>query len=46
MFEHFKRYPWVLEPFLYADQDHLLTSLESHVVGPAEKKAKEQTKRD
>ena len=45
MFEHFKRFPWVLEPFLYADQDQLLASLDSHVVGPAEKKAKEQTGR-
>jgi hypothetical protein len=42
MFEHFKRFPWVLEPFLYEDQDQLLTSLGSHVVGPAEKKAKDQ----
>jgi hypothetical protein len=45
MFEHFKRFPWVLEPFLYADQDQLLASLDSHVVGPAEKKAKEQTRK-
>lgn len=43
MFEHFKRFPWVLEPFLYEDQNQLLASLGSHVVGPAEKKAKEQT---
>jgi hypothetical protein len=42
MFEHFKRFPWVLEPFPYADQDQLLASLDSHVVGPAEKRAKEQ----
>jgi uncharacterized protein YjbI with pentapeptide repeats len=45
MFEHFRRFPWVLEPFLYADEDQLIGSLESHVVGPAEKKAKEQTGR-
>jgi hypothetical protein len=45
MFEHFKRFPWVLEPFLYEDQAQLLASLDSHVVGPAEKKAKEQTGR-
>ncbi len=42
MFEHFRRFPWVLEPFLYGDQDQLIASLDSHVVGPAEKKAKEQ----
>jgi uncharacterized protein YjbI with pentapeptide repeats len=39
MFEHFKRFPWVLEPYLYEDQDGLLAVLESHVIGPAEKKA-------
>lgn len=44
MFEHFKRFSWVLEPFLYENQDQLLVSLDSHVVGPAEKKAREQTK--
>jgi hypothetical protein len=43
MFEHFKRFPWMLEPFLYEGQDQLLGSLDSHVVGPAEKKAREQS---
>ncbi|HXS95941.1 MAG TPA: pentapeptide repeat-containing protein [Candidatus Limnocylindrales bacterium] len=43
MFEHFKRYPWVLPPHVYQDQDSLLASLESHVIGPAEAKAKVQT---
>ncbi len=45
MFEHFRRFPWVLEPFLYNDQDQLLGSLNSHVIGPAEKKATEQTRK-
>jgi uncharacterized protein YjbI with pentapeptide repeats len=45
MFEHFRRYPWVLEPFLYEDQDGLLAVLNDKVIGPAEKKAKEQTGR-
>jgi len=45
MFEHFNRFPWVLAPFLYADQDQLLTSLDSHVVGPAEAGAQEQMSR-
>jgi uncharacterized protein YjbI with pentapeptide repeats len=45
MFEHFRRYPWVLEPFLYEDQDGLLAVLTDKVIGPAEKKAKEQTGR-
>src|SRR5450759_2974224 len=43
MFEHFKRYPWVLEPYLYEDQDGLLAAITDKVIGPAEKKAKEQT---
>lgn len=42
IFEHFKRYPWVLEPFLYEDQDGLLAAIKEMVIGPAEKKAKEQ----
>jgi uncharacterized protein YjbI with pentapeptide repeats len=45
MFEHFKRFPWVLEPFLYEDHDGLLAVLTDKVIGPAEKKAKEQTRR-
>jgi hypothetical protein len=44
MFEHFRRFPWVLEPFLYEDQDRLLAVLTDKVIGPAETKAKEQTK--
>jgi uncharacterized protein YjbI with pentapeptide repeats len=43
MFEHFKRFPWVLEPYLYETQEQLLSSLDSHVIGPAEAKSKEQT---
>jgi len=41
MFEHFRRYPWVLEPYLYEDQDRLLAVLNEKVIGPAEAKAKE-----
>jgi hypothetical protein len=44
MFRDLVRYPWVLEPFLYTDQKHLLTCLSSDVIGPAEAKAKEQTR--
>jgi len=39
MFEHFRRYPWVLEPFLYRNPEELLSSLESKVIAPAELKA-------
>jgi hypothetical protein len=45
MFEHFKRFPWVLEPYLYEDQDRLLAALNEKVIGPAEQKAKDQTGR-
>jgi len=44
MFEHFKRYPWVLEPYLYDDQDGLMAALTEKVIGPAEAKVKEQTR--
>lgn len=43
MFEHFRRYPWVLPMFEYTDEDHVVAALQTHVVGPAEAKAKEQT---
>jgi hypothetical protein len=45
MFEHFKRFHWVLEPYLYEDQDSLLAAITDKVIGPAEAKAKEQTGR-
>ena len=43
MFKHFKRFPWVLEPYLYEDQDRLLAAISENVIRPAEAKAKEQT---
>ena len=45
MFRTFKKYPWVLEPFRYENQEHLLAALGDAVIGPAETKAKEQTGR-
>jgi uncharacterized protein YjbI with pentapeptide repeats len=42
MFEHFKRFPWVLEPFLYEDSDGLLAAIPEHVIRPAEAKTREQ----
>jgi uncharacterized protein YjbI with pentapeptide repeats len=45
MFEHFRRFPWVLEPFLYEDQDGLLAALGDKVIAPAESRAKEQIAR-
>jgi hypothetical protein len=45
MFEHFKRFSWVLKPYLYEDQQGLLAAITEKVIGPAEAKAKEQTGR-
>jgi hypothetical protein len=41
MFEHFRRYPWVLEEVLYDDQQRLLAELSEKVIAPAEAKATE-----
>ena len=41
MFEHFKRYPWVLPMTLYGSQEELLKSLEQRVIVLAEAKVKE-----
>jgi hypothetical protein len=45
MFAYFRRFPWVLEPYHYLDQETLLASLEEKVISPAEAKAKEQQPR-
>ena len=44
MFEHFRRFPSVLEPVLYEDQDRMLAAIADMVIGPAEAKAEELTK--
>lgn len=43
MFEHFKRYPWMLPVFEYDDQDGLLAALNEKVIAPAEAMARMQT---
>jgi uncharacterized protein YjbI with pentapeptide repeats len=45
MFEHFRRYPWVLDPVVYESQPSLLAELDRRVISPAEAKIKEQTGR-
>jgi hypothetical protein len=40
MFEHFKRYPWVLETYLYENKEELLANIKERVIKPAEAKAK------
>jgi uncharacterized protein YjbI with pentapeptide repeats len=41
MFEHFRRFPWVLEVFRYEDTFNVIAALQDKVIGPAEEKAKE-----
>jgi hypothetical protein len=36
MFEHFRRYPWVLEVVSYPDEDTLISLLDQKVIAPAE----------
>ena len=45
MFEHFKRFPSVLEPFQYESDRQLLDNLDSSVIAPAEKMAAKLTDR-
>jgi hypothetical protein len=41
MFEHFRRYPWVLKTYEYTDQAALIETITENVIDPAEKKAHE-----
>lgn len=41
MFEHFIRFPWVLDVYHYDAQDTLIEALPEKVITPAEEKAKE-----
>lgn len=41
MFEHFRRYPWVLPVYEYRDADQLLGSFEDEVIRPVESKVHE-----
>jgi hypothetical protein len=44
MFGHYRRYPWVLAPFLYRDAEHLSAEFDRMVIDPAEGKIQEQRK--
>ena len=41
MFEHFRRFPWVLETYIYSSTEDLLKDLEQKVILQAEAKARE-----
>jgi hypothetical protein len=41
MFEHFKRYAWVLDVHYYKDMDQLIADLPDKVIAPAEAKAQQ-----
>jgi hypothetical protein len=36
MFEHFRRYPWILETYTYPSLERLIANLGERVIGPAE----------
>jgi uncharacterized protein YjbI with pentapeptide repeats len=44
MFEHFRRYPWVLPIYRYGDVEDLVASLSKDIIEPAEAKVLEQRK--
>ena len=45
MFEHFRRYPWVLEAYRYNNVEDLLAEIPDRVIKPSELKAIELAKR-
>jgi hypothetical protein len=40
MFEHFKKYPWLLETYRYPSPERLIADLSERVIGPAENYAR------
>ena len=44
MFEHFRRYPWVLDEVIYTDQKDLIASIVERIIQPAEAAAENLSK--
>ena len=44
MFDYFRKFPWVLEPVRYTDQEALLAGLDETIIAPIMAKAKELAK--
>jgi hypothetical protein len=36
MFDFFRRYPWVLEPYRYHSQEEVLAALDAQILAPME----------
>jgi len=45
MYEHFRRYEWVLPIFYYDNKEHLVSSIENNIINPAITKSDELLKR-
>ena len=45
MYDHIRRFPWVLPLVCYVDSAALIGDMEAKVIGPAEEKAREQSPR-
>ena len=45
MYEHFRRYEWVLPIFYYDNKEHLISSIENNIINPAITKSDELLKR-
>jgi hypothetical protein len=43
MFEHFRRFPWVLDAYHYDNKEQLLQSIDTHVITPPERRLLDQS---
>jgi hypothetical protein len=40
MFEHFRRYPWVLKPYCYTSQREMISKIHQGIIKPAEREVR------